>query len=113
MACVNWGLTVCCFCGCCVLLQGEHNFSVAIPSEPSFPDWNLKGQTVTVTLAMSAPVSAIKAAISGLLGNMPANKMQLKSAAKGFLKDSFTLAHYNLAPADPLSLHVKTRGRRR
>jgi hypothetical protein len=55
----------------------------------------------------------VKAALKPQLGNMPMNKMQLKHSQQGFLKDTFSLAHYNIGPMTTLELVPKTRGGRK
>jgi len=41
-------------------------------------------------------IKAVKGWLASELGGMPVNKMQLKSAAQGFLKDGATLAFLNI-----------------
>ena len=54
-------------------------------------------------------IKDFKAKLSSTLGGMPGNKMQLKHAKWGFLKDSLTLAHFNLGPGSALELVTKKR----
>ena len=86
---------------------------VQVPHDSSNADWNFNGQIVDVSLAASAKIKAIKEALKPQLGNMPTNKMQLKHPNAGFLKDSFSLAHYNIGPMTTLELVPKTRGGRK
>jgi hypothetical protein len=57
-------------------------------------------------------VKTVKQQIQPQLGDMPVNKIQLKSATLGFLKDSLSLAHLNIGPnSNALDLIPKVRGR--
>ena len=86
---------------------------VQVPHDSSNADWNFNGQIVDVSLAASAKIKAMKEALKPQLGNMPTNKMQLKHPTAGFLKDAFSLAHYNIGPMTTLELVPKTRGGRK
>eukprot|EP00985_Skeletonema_marinoi_P032482 scaffold39150_cov173-Skeletonema_marinoi.AAC.4 len=86
---------------------------IQVPHDSSNADWNFNGQIVDVSLAASAKMKAVKEALKPILGNMPTNKMQLKHPTTGFLKDNFSLAHYNIGPMTTLELVPKTRGGRK
>ncbi len=86
---------------------------VQVPHDPSNADWNFNGQIVDVSIAAAAKIKAVKEALTPQLGNMPTNKMQLKHPTAGFLKDAFSLAHYNIGPMTTLELVPKTRGGRK
>ncbi|KAL7428069.1 hypothetical protein ACHAXM_001120 [Skeletonema potamos] len=86
---------------------------IQVPHDTSNADWNFNGQIVDVSLAASAKVKTLKEALKPQLGNMPINKMQLKHPSAGFLKDTFSLAHYNIGPMTTLELVPKTRGGRK
>jgi len=86
---------------------------IQIPHDSSNADWNFNGQIFDVSLAALAKVKAVKEALKPQLGNMPINKMQLKHPTAGFLKDTFSLAHYNIGPMATLELVPKTRGGRK
>ena len=64
-------------------------------------------------LDTTATVKDLKAALKDQLGGMPENKQQLKHAKLGFLKDTLSLAHFNIRSGDaPIELIVRSRGRR-
>lgn len=58
-------------------------------------------------------IKAVKEELAGHLNNISVNKLQLKHATQGFLKDSMTLAELNLGPLASLEMVPKTRGRGR
>jgi splicing factor 3A subunit 1 len=72
--------------------------------------WGLKGQSLTVELpgAMSL-VKDLKIKLQEMLGGMPPNKQMLK-ASVGFLKDSQSLAFYQLATGATIDLLPRKRG---
>ena len=84
---------------------------VNIPSDSS-SSWELRGQTVTVSIHVTQSVKELKESISPLVGGMPANKQQLKGVS-GFLKDKETLAGLNIGDATTLDLSVRSRGGKR
>ena len=86
---------------------------IQVPHDSSNADWNFNGQIVDVSLAASDKVKAMKEALKPQLGNMPLNKMQLKHSTAGFLKDTFSIAHYNIGPMTTLELVPKIRGGRK
>jgi len=69
---------------------------------------------MSVTVDVMTKVKAIKQQIRVKLGDMPVNKMQLKSPEIGFLKDSLSLAYLNIGPNNnSLSMVPKVRGGRK
>ena len=86
---------------------------IQVPRDSSNSDWNFNGQIVDISLTASSKLKEVKAALKPQLGNMPMNKMQLKHSTAGFLKDTFSLAHYNIGPMTTLELVPKTRGGRK
>lgn len=85
--------------------------TVMVPSDPS-STWELRGQALSVTLAVTQSVKELKDIISGLVGGMPPNKQQLKSP-NGFLKDKDSLAALNIGSGTTLELSVRSRGGKR
>jgi hypothetical protein len=76
--------------------------------------WNLNGQTVTVLVPLTSSVKQCKEALAAQhLGGAPANKLQLRYASLGFLKDAQSLAELNIPPGALLELSLKSRGGRR
>jgi splicing factor 3A subunit 1 len=87
---------------------------VQVPTDTSNPSWNLNGQVITMTMeaGVIATVKEVKERLAAQLGDMPANKQQMKGPL-GFLKDSNTLAYYNYADGTTLEMVVRSRGGRR
>jgi hypothetical protein len=97
-------------------LKDDPNVSiqVSIPLDSSNMAWNFNGQTLNITVNVMTKVKAIKEKLQSQLGGMPINKMQLRNATIGFLKDATTLAYYNIGHSNPyLELVPKTRGGRK
>ncbi|KAL7575775.1 hypothetical protein ACA910_003105 [Epithemia clementina (nom. ined.)] len=88
---------------------------IRVPNDPAQMAWNFYGQIVSLSIDVMTKVKAVKQELSRLhLNNMPANKVQLKSAEKGvFLKDNLSLAALNIGPTATLELIPKTRGGRK
>jgi splicing factor 3A subunit 1 len=86
-------------------------FSVQVPVLSDKPEWNLKGQILDVTMTLSEQVSALKAKIHQETG-LPPSKQKLQYDTN-FLKDSNTLASYNISPSSCILLALKERGGRK
>ena len=84
---------------------------MAIPNAGDKTEWNLNGQTLTVTLSLSDPISALKAKIHEET-MMPPGKQKLQME-NIFFKDSNTLAYYNIYPQTVVHLQIKERGGRK
>jgi splicing factor 3A subunit 1 len=87
------------------------NVVVNIPSDSS-STWELRGQTLSVSINVTQSVKELKDCIGVLIGGMPPNKQQLKSP-HGFMKDKETLAALNIGEGVTLELSVRSRGGRR
>jgi len=70
-------------------------FSIQVPPSNN-SGWNFNGQSISVSVDVMPTIKAVKGWLASELGGMPVNKMQLKSAAQGFLKDGATLAFLNI-----------------
>ncbi len=71
----------------------------------------LIGQMLEVKVAsLSDTVGEFKERLSTVLG-LAANKMKLARDGVGFLRDEFSLAHYNVDPNTVLQLGTKERAR--
>ncbi|KAK4399568.1 putative splicing factor 3A subunit [Sesamum angolense] len=78
-------------------------------SVPNVDEGNLKGQVLEIAVqSLSETVGSLKEKIAGEI-QLPANKQKLSGKA-GFLKDNLSLAYYNVAPGDSLSLSLRERG---
>lgn len=81
-------------------------------SVPNMDEGNLRGQVLEITVqALSETVSSLKEKIAAEI-QLPANKQKL-SGKPGFLKDNMSLAYYNVAAGEPLSLSLRERGGRK
>ena len=97
---------------------GAVSVRVRAPVDDSNPAWGLMGQVVVLEVgSVMRSVKELKEQLSPQLGEMPVNKMQLKSLEQGvFLKDTQSLASYNLGDPDSpvvLELSVRSRGGRK
>ncbi|XP_039262262.2 splicing factor 3A subunit 1-like [Styela clava] len=90
--------------------HGPVMFRVACPTADR-ADWNLKGQMLTFTLPLTDEVSVIKAKIHEATG-MPGGKQKLQLDGL-FIKDSNSLAFYNMTNGSVINLQVKERGGRK
>jgi len=86
-------------------------FGVQIPNMPDKGEWKLDGITIRLTLPPTDQVSVIKAKLHEITG-MPAGKQKLQLGGI-FIKDSNTLAYYNVTPASLVQLQLKERGGRK
>lgn len=87
---------------------------VLIPLDSTNKAWNFNGQTLNLTVNVMTKVKAIKEKLQSQLGGMPINKMQLRNATIGFLKDTATLAYCNIGHSNCyIELVPKTRGGRK
>jgi len=84
---------------------------VQCPNLPEKTEWKLQGQMLTFSLPLTDEVSVIKAKIHESTG-MPAGKQKLQLEGL-FIKDSNSLAHYNMVNGALVVLQVKERGGRR
>ncbi|RMZ93061.1 Splicing factor 3A subunit [Brachionus plicatilis] len=91
--------------------RGPIKFYVQCPIVAEKPEWNLNGQSISLTMALTEPVVSIKNKLTELLG-IPAGKQKLQLDAL-FIKDQNTLAYYNMYPESVVQLHLKERGGRK
>lgn len=81
-------------------------------SLPNVEEGNLKGQFLEIDVqSLSETVGSLKEKIAGEI-QLPANKQKL-SGKPGFLKDNMSLAYYNIAVGEALSLSLRERGGRK
>jgi len=96
------------------LTKPEVTLQIRIPNDPSQMAWNFYGQIISLQIDVTSTVKVVKEELSKQhLNGMPANKIQLKSDAIGFLKPSVTLAALNIGPTATLEMSLKTRGGRK
>ncbi|XP_064080523.1 splicing factor 3A subunit 1-like [Macrobrachium nipponense] len=90
---------------------GPVKFQVAVPQVSDKPEWRLMGQTLSLTLPVTDPVSVVKAKLHEETG-LPPGKQKL--ARDGlFFKDSQSLSYYNVGPGTVIQLQLKERGGRK
>ncbi len=88
--------------------------SIVVPNDESYASWNFNGQTLKVSVDVMTKIKGLKQKLQAQLGDMPLNKMQLKSPDVGFLKDAFSLAKLNIGShSKPIELVPKVRGGRK
>lgn len=90
---------------------GPINVHVAVPSSQDNPEWNFNGQTLSVSMDPKQTITDLKNLIKEQLGGMPPSKMKLELKGIGFLKDSASLASFNINDDSLVTLGVKARGR--
>jgi len=94
--------------------KGSITLRVQVPDEGEKPEWNFKGQTVTIQATdLRETIASIKEKLKEHLGGMPPNKQKLKTTHVPILKDQHSLAFYNIADGAIISLGVKERGGRK
>lgn len=91
--------------------KGPVTVRVQVPGAQEKVEWKLNGQVLTLTLPLTDTVSVLKAKLHEELG-MPPGKQKLQYEGM-FVKDSNTLAYYNLGPNATIMLQVKERGGRK
>lgn len=91
--------------------KGPVTVRVQVPGAADKAEWKLKGQMVTLTLPLTDTVSVLKAKLHEELG-MPPGKQKLQYEGM-FVKDSNSLAFYNLGQNATIVLQVKERGGRK
>lgn len=96
-------------CAHCVCIAGASSVRVQCPEVDG--NEKLIGQMLEVKVAsLSDTVGEFKERLSTVLG-LAANKMKLARDGVGFLRDEFSLAHYNVDPNTVLQLGTKERAR--
>ncbi|KAK1368056.1 putative splicing factor 3A subunit 1 [Heracleum sosnowskyi] len=89
--------------------QGPASINVSVPN---VDEGNLKGQVLEIRVqSLSETVGSLKEKIAGEI-QLPSNKQKLSGKA-GFLKDNLSLAYYNVAGGETLSLSLRERGGRK
>lgn len=76
------------------------------------PAWDLRGQTLDISIHVTQTVKDLKDLIGEAVGGMVASKQQLKGPS-GFLKDQQTLASLNIGPGCTLEMTARSRGGKR
>jgi len=82
------------------------------PPPPEKNEWNFQGQMLQFILPPTSTITNVKEKIKEVLG-MPPNKQKLKGPHISILKDTQTLAYYNVTPGTVLVLGIKERGGRK
>ncbi|XP_055716949.1 splicing factor 3A subunit 1 [Phlebotomus papatasi] len=91
--------------------KGPITIQVQVPSMTEKSEWRLNGQTVSITLALTDTIAAMKGKLQDETGMPPAKQ---KISYEGmFFKDSNSLAYYNLLSGATVLLALKERGGRK
>lgn len=91
--------------------SGSVRFNVQIPNMPDKPEWNLKGQLIPFTMPWTETVASIKQKLVEYL-NMAIAKQKLQYDGM-FIKDTNSLAFYNIPDNAMIYLQMKERGGRK
>uniref|UniRef100_K7G1W6 Splicing factor 3A subunit 1 n=2 Tax=Pelodiscus sinensis TaxID=13735 RepID=K7G1W6_PELSI len=91
--------------------SGPVTVKVQVPNMQDKTEWKLSGQVLVFTLPLSDQVSVIKVKIHEATG-MPAGKQKLQYEGI-FIKDSNSLAYYNMINGAVIHLALKERGGRK
>lgn len=91
--------------------KGPVSIKVQVPNMQDKTEWKLNGQVLVFTLPLTDQVSVIKVKIHEATG-MPAGKQKLQYEGI-FIKDSNSLAYYNMANGAVIHLALKERGGRK
>ena len=90
---------------------GPIKFRVQVPVMADKPEWKLGGQTLTLALPLTDPVSVVKARIHDETGLAPGKQKLVRDGM--FYKDAMSLAYYNIGPGTTIQLQLKERGGRK
>jgi len=91
--------------------SGSLTLNISVPNIADKPELNMNGQTLTITLNLTDMVSVIKSKINEQIG-LAAGKQKLQYEGM-FIKDSNTLAYYNMIEGSIIQLALKERGGRK
>uniref|UniRef100_A0A8C6P0R4 Splicing factor 3a, subunit 1 n=1 Tax=Nothobranchius furzeri TaxID=105023 RepID=A0A8C6P0R4_NOTFU len=91
--------------------KGPVAVKVQVPNMQDKTEWKLNGQVLNFTVPLSDQVSVIKVKIHEATG-MPAGKQKLQFEGI-FIKDSNSLAYYNMTNGSIIHLALKERGGRK
>lgn len=84
---------------------------VAVPHVADKSEWNLTGQSLSMTLSVTDTMSTVKTKIQESVG-MPPGKQKLQYEGM-FVKDTNSLAFYNMVNGSVIQLQLKERGGRK
>ncbi|XP_062503859.1 splicing factor 3A subunit 1-like [Corticium candelabrum] len=90
---------------------GPVTIKVQVAKVSDKPEWNLNGQILSLAFPITDQVSTIKSKLSDMLG-IPPGKQKLQMA-NIFIKDSNSLAYYNMTSQTIVQLGLKERGGRK
>ncbi|XP_076126305.1 splicing factor 3A subunit 1 [Alosa pseudoharengus] len=91
--------------------KGPVTVKVQVPNMQDKTEWKLSGQILSFTVPLTDQVSVIKVKIHEATG-MPAGKQKLQYEGI-FIKDSNSLAYYNMSNGSIIHLALKERGGRK
>ncbi|XP_032899211.1 splicing factor 3A subunit 1 [Amblyraja radiata] len=91
--------------------KGPVTVKIQVPNMQDKSEWKLNGQVLVFTLPLTDQVSVVKVKIHEATG-MPAGKQKLQYEGI-FIKDSNSLAYYNVTSGSVIHLALKERGGRK
>ncbi|KAK4336774.1 hypothetical protein RND71_043861 [Anisodus tanguticus] len=91
--------------------SGTLTLNINVPNMPEKPELRMNGQNLSITFNLTDMVSVIKSKINEKIGLAPGKqKLQYEGI---FIKDSNTLAYYNMLDGSVIQLALKERGGRK
>ena len=90
----------------------ELTVTIRVPPDVSSP-YRLTGQELSVACRLTDGADVLKAAVSERCNGVPANRQQLQLLTGVFLKESHSLAYYNVYDGAVIALKLKERGGKR
>lgn len=94
------------------LHPGVQSIHIRVPDDGGDNQWGFRGQIIQLSVTLSQTIQSIKTTLSGILGGMPPPKMKFKTHVHSVLKDTDTLAKYNISNGAMVELALKERGGR-
>lgn len=91
--------------------KGPVTIQVQVPNASDKPEWQLNGQTVSLTLNLNDSVTLLKSKLQDETGMPPAKQKIFYEGM--FFKDNNSIAFYNLLSGTTVHLQVKERGGRK
>lgn len=84
---------------------------VQVPHVNDKPEWRLNGQTLSINIGLSDPISVLKSKVQEETDMPPAKQKILYDGM--FFKDNNSIAYYNLLSGATVHLQIKERGGRK
>lgn len=91
--------------------QSPITIQVQVPHVNDKPEWRLNGQTLSINIGLSDPISVLKSKVQEETDMPPAKQKILYDGM--FFKDNNSIAYYNLLSGATVHLQIKERGGRK